>query len=66
MAIRQITQALSRGGVFKPEPGELTDPYDAAIVEGNVKPAYYDLAKSLRYTLPSPFVMRSPRWKRTT
>jgi hypothetical protein len=58
MNIRQITQALSRGGKFKPEPGELTDPYDASIVEGNVKPAYYDLAKALRYTLPSPFVMR--------
>jgi hypothetical protein len=58
MNIRQITQALSRGGVFKPEPGELKDPYMASIVEGNVKPAYYDLALSLKYTLPSPFVMR--------
>jgi hypothetical protein len=58
MNIRQITQALSRGGVFHPELGEIKDPYDAAIVEGNVKPAYYDLAKSLKYTLPSPFVMR--------
>jgi hypothetical protein len=58
MNIRQITQALSRGGVFNPEPGELTDPYKASIVEGNVKPAYYDLAESLKYTLPSPFVMR--------
>jgi hypothetical protein len=58
MNIRQITQALSRGGVFKPEPGELKDPYKASIVEGNVKPAYYDLAESLKYTLPSPFVMR--------
>jgi hypothetical protein len=58
MNIRQITQALSRGGKFKPEPGELKDPYMASIVEGNVKPAYYDLALSLKYTLPSPFVMR--------
>jgi hypothetical protein len=58
MNIRQITQALSRGGVFKPEPGELKDPYMASIVEGSVKPAYYDLALSLKYTLPSPFVMR--------
>jgi hypothetical protein len=58
MNIRQITQALSRGGVFKPEPGELKDPYMASIVEGNVKPAYYDLALHLKYTLPSPFVMR--------
>jgi hypothetical protein len=59
MVVRQITQALARGGKFKPEPGEITDPYDAAIVEGNLKPAYYDLAKALRYTLPSPFVMRA-------
>lgn len=58
MVVRQITQALSRGGVFKPEPGELKDPYEASVVEGTIKPAYYDLAKSLRYTLPSPFVMR--------
>jgi hypothetical protein len=59
MNIRQITQALSRGGVFNPEEGEITDPYLASIVEGNVKPGYYDLALSLKYTLPSPFVMRS-------
>jgi hypothetical protein len=58
MNIRQITQALSRGGVFEPEPGELPDPYDASVVEGNIKPAYYKLAKALKYTLPSPFVMR--------
>jgi hypothetical protein len=59
MNVRQITQALARGGKFNPEPGELTDPYDAAIVEGNLKPAYYDLAKANRYTLPSVFTMRS-------
>jgi hypothetical protein len=58
MNIRQITQALSRGGEFNPEPGELTDPYEASVVEGNVKPGYYELAKALKYTLPSPFVMR--------
>jgi hypothetical protein len=59
MNIRQITQALSRGAKFHPEPGELTDPYEAATVEGSVKPAYYELFKALKYTLPSPFVMRS-------
>jgi hypothetical protein len=58
MNVRQITQALARGGVFRPEPGEIHDPYDASIVEGNLKPAYYDLAKALRYTLPSAFTMR--------
>lgn len=58
MTVRQITQALARGGKFKPEPGELTDPYEAAIVEGSIKPAYYDLTRALRYTLPSAFVIR--------
>jgi hypothetical protein len=59
MNIRQITQALSRGAEFHPEPGELADPYEAATVEGSVKPAYYEMFKALKYTLPSPFVMRS-------
>jgi hypothetical protein len=59
MNVRQITQALARGGVFKPEPGELTDPYDAAIVEGNLKPAYYDLAKANRYSYSVPFWWRT-------
>jgi hypothetical protein len=59
MAVSNITKALARGGVFAPEPGELTDPYEASIVEGNVKPAYYDLAKALRYSYPSAFLMRS-------
>jgi hypothetical protein len=56
--IRQITQALARGAKFNPEPGEIRDPYDAAIVEGNLKPGYYELAKSLRYTMPSVFAIR--------
>jgi hypothetical protein len=59
MNIHAIQQALARGAKFHPEPGEITDPFDAAIVEGNLKPAYYELAKSLRFTLPSVFTMRS-------
>jgi hypothetical protein len=58
MNLHAITTALARGGVFKPEPGEITDPYRAAIVEGNLKPAYYDLAMANRYTLPGAFVLR--------
>jgi hypothetical protein len=58
MNIRQITQALARGAKFNPEPGEIKDPYLASIVEGPVKPGYYELAESLKYTLPSAFVMR--------
>jgi hypothetical protein len=59
MNIHAIQQALARGAKFNPEPGEITDPFDAAIVEGNLKPAYYELAKSLRFTLPSVFTMRA-------
>lgn len=58
MAIRQITQALARGAKFHPEPGEITDPFDASVVEGMLKPGYYEMAKALRYTMPSPFAIR--------
>jgi hypothetical protein len=57
MNIHQITQALARGAKFNPEPGEIQDPYLASIVEGPVKPGYYELAESLKYTLPSAFVL---------
>lgn len=59
MPVATITKALARGGKFKPEPGELQDPYEASIVEGNIKPAYYDLAKAMRYTLPGTFAIRA-------
>ena len=59
MNVHAITMALARGGVFKPEPGEITDPYLASIVEGNVKPAYYDLQHALRYTMPGTFAIRA-------
>lgn len=59
MAVSNITKALARGGKFQPEPGELKDPYEASIVEGNLKPGYYDLAHALRYSYPSAFLMRS-------
>jgi hypothetical protein len=55
MNIRQITQALARGAKFNPEPGEIPDPYLASIVEGPVKPGYYELAESLKYVYPAFF-----------
>lgn len=55
LVAHQITTGLARGGVFEPEPGEMTDPYDAAVRESNVKPSYYDLWKANRYTYPSLF-----------
>jgi hypothetical protein len=81
MNVRNITQALARGGTFEPEPGEMTDdalrtiirdflppgdydlnalrPYMASIVEGSLKPAYYDLEYARRYNYPSAFVFRT-------
>jgi hypothetical protein len=58
MTVANITKALARGGKFQPEPGEIKDPYQASIVEGSIKPAYYDLLKALRYSYPSAFFMR--------
>jgi hypothetical protein len=43
MTAHQITLGLARGATFKPLSGELTDPYEAAAHESNVKPSYYDL-----------------------
>ena len=58
MTVANITKALARGGKFQPEPGEITDPYRASIVEGSIKPAYYDLLDALKYSYPSAFFMR--------
>jgi hypothetical protein len=55
MNIHQITQALARGAKFNPEPGEITDPYMASIVEGPIKPGYYELALGLKYNYPTFF-----------
>lgn len=54
-----ITTGLARGGVFHPLPGELTDPYDAAVHESSVHPSYYDLWKANRYTIPSYFILKA-------
>jgi hypothetical protein len=58
MNIHDITRALAWGAKFHPEPGELTDPYHASVVEGPVKPGYYEMAESLKYTLPSALYFR--------
>lgn len=58
LAIHQITTGLARGATFNPEPGELTDPYEAASHESDIKPSYYALNIANRYTYPSAFVIR--------
>jgi len=55
LAVHQITTGLARGGVFQPEPGELSDPYEASVHESNIKPGYYDLAIANRYEYPPLF-----------
>jgi hypothetical protein len=55
MNIHQITMALARGAHFNPEPGEITDPYMASIVEGSLKPGYYEMENALRYNYPAFF-----------
>lgn len=59
MNVHQITQALARGAKFRPEPGEITDPYRASTIEGPLKPAYYELNEALKYTLPGTFAIRA-------
>jgi hypothetical protein len=57
--VHAITTGLARGGTFQPEPGELTDPYEASVHESNIKPAYYDLAIANKYTIPGYFVIEA-------
>jgi hypothetical protein len=59
LSVHQITTGLARGGSFHPEPGELTDPYEASVHESNIKPAYYELAIANKYTLPGYFVIKA-------
>jgi hypothetical protein len=59
LAVHQITTGLARGGAFNPQPGELTDPYEASVHESNIKPAYYDLAIANKYSYPTGFMIRA-------
>lgn len=59
LAIHQITTALARGATFNPEPGEITDPYEASAHESNLKPAYYEMAVANKYTYPPIFVLNN-------
>lgn len=54
-----ITTGLARGGTFKPQVGEIQDPYEASVHQADLGPEWYDLAIANRYTYPSAFVLRS-------
>jgi hypothetical protein len=55
LTVHQITTGLARGGVFRPLPNEIKDPYQASVHEANIKPSYYDLAIANRYNYPPLF-----------
>lgn len=58
LAIHQITTGLARGGQYNPVPGELTDPYQAAVRLSSLRPEFYDLDIANKYTMPSVFAIR--------
>lgn len=57
LPLHQITTGLARGGAYQPLPGELPDPFDAAVRQSSIRPEYYDLAIANKYTIPSYFVL---------
>jgi hypothetical protein len=57
--VHAITTGLARGGNFQSQPGEIQDPYDAAVHQADLGPEWYDLAKANKYLYPSAFVLRS-------
>lgn len=59
LSVPNITKALARGGVFDTSNAPKPDPYDAAVHEADLGPEWYDLAKSLKYSYPSAFVLRA-------
>lgn len=57
--VHAITTGLARGGKFQPQPGEITDPYQAAVHQADLGPEWYDLQVANKYLYPSAFVLRS-------
>jgi hypothetical protein len=59
LVVHQITTALARGAHFNPEPGELTDPYEASVHESNIKPSFYEMAIANKFSYPSLFQLNA-------
>jgi hypothetical protein len=57
--VHQVTTGLARGGVFNGPIDAIELPYLRSLQEGNERPEWYNLSHANRYSLPSPFVMRS-------
>lgn len=59
LAIRQLVQAIARGGKYGGDYEGVPEPYLTALRQSNVRPEWGNLAYANRYTLPSAFVLRS-------
>ena len=57
--LHQITQALAWGATYNPGQGDNPDPWMQAVLLGPVRPEFYDMQHTLKYTLPSAFYFRS-------
>lgn len=57
--LHQITQALAWGAKYNPASTDDPDPWMQAVLLGPVRPEYYDMQHTLKYTLPSAFYFRS-------
>jgi hypothetical protein len=52
----QVKQALARGAKFNPEPGEIKDPYTAAVHQASLGPEWYEMGVALQASYPSLFI----------
>lgn len=57
--LHQITQGLAWGAKYQPAAGDNPDPWMQAVLLGPVRPEYYELQHSLKYTLPSALYFRT-------
>lgn len=57
--LHQITQALAWGAKYQPAAGDNPDPWMQSVLLGPVRPEFYDMQHTLKYTLPSAFYFRS-------
>lgn len=57
LTTHQVKQALARGASFNPEPGEITNPYEASVHQANLGPEWYEMAIALQGSYPSLFQM---------
>ena len=57
--LHQITQALAWGAKYNPAAGDDPDPWMQSVLLGPVRPEFYEMQHTLKYTLPSYFVVKA-------